>query len=660
MSLRPRSDQEEPFDFQIDRFAFRLANKELIGEQPHDIDPVPFLAQQTSTSDSPLSYDDVDRSVEVPIPQSQFIGGLGKTPYFSADTKHQFRYSKGADTSSPTGVVLPGPLVHTLGGAVMDQEPRVAVQRGDITYVAAGTKLWQVTDLTTVTLDTTFADVITDLFVYQNKLLVGFSAAGGTNCKYRVSNTIGGAFTDIGLAGSPFKGTFFMQVLNVLWIADDTNNIYALNSVTGLRAPYVIGDSGDPVFSITDIAAFGDEVMVGRSDGPWLLDTDGIAHALMPDLRLQAFPTVCSVLQVYNGRIHFPTRHGVVAITHGFRYRPDELEEVGFNQYADPQLPGLNGVPEFRPGNLATEGRYLYAIVDQFYNGANAQNGIYIWKRDRAGAWHNYVHREDLGLSARLLFCSPKLGSVDFTNAVLFAYRSGGPGTNYQLAWSRYPAVADPTKDSAYEFDNVHTSVLRTLDFTANLPTIQKVAARLKVIADKLQFGVDPIDVYVYEDDNPARKIGTFVKSPFQEKHLQVPASFFRASLEFRFKAGATLDLTKIPQLRGFHLTTRFLPRVVRKHTVKLALMDQEPLQTGGRLASRQGYGQQGSWKEQLRRLRELRRTKAIVDVRDEHGYRFPAYLDDLSERVITAQASTQFEPTKVVVVVLHEVAVAD
>lgn len=632
MSLRHFALADSPWSFVIDRHRFRLAPETVFRGDPHTIDPVSFLAPQYSTSEAQVSYADVNRSVEIPVAQADFSGGVAKTLEYGASNARQFRYSKNIDTSGPAGTFYPAPKVSTIGAAIT-KEPTKAVQKGNITYVACHEDLYQITDASTRTLDTTFADPITDLIVWKDKLVVGFGEGSGTNIQYRVSDTIAGAFTDVGREGEYFAIVQNNPIGPVLYTSKETT-IEARSDILS-TSPWVAFQIGTSDTEITSLTAHGDHLIVGKTIGPYQFSTDYVSSPIIDrSLELQNYIKVCHAAISWNGLYIFSGKHSTYA------WDGQRLNSVGFDILADAQMPG----GEYRPASFTADPHFLYALVSQSTNPPQTA-GIYIWKSADGGkSWHNYLWRSDLGLSSDLLFATNKLGSVS-TNAVLFSYKSG---SSWQLAYAPFPSVTDPTKDTAYTFDNVTEGVLRTCDYTGGLATTSKYSDRIKNVADHITITA-PVNLYGYLDDEAALKLATFETSPHEELDLFQGQDYQRLSLEYRFTGASTAAAT-VQQIHGFELPIRFLSRVVNLHKVSLVAVDDMPLASGGNISPRA----RGYWKAIVNDLRERRRSQASVDCVDEYGDKFKAYLVDVAER--TPQRADGGNPTKMLVVSLLEV----
>lgn len=628
MSHPVRKDRS--FEWSIQGLRFRLVPMDLLkNADPHSIEPIPFLPQQYNTT-AELSLGDVNREAEIPNAQDDFGGGLSKDRRYSAETKNKVLWSKGVDTTVPSVGLLPAPLVTTLG-APIQYKPLKAVQKGSITYLAAGRALYQITNSTTITVDTDFGagNDIKDILFLDDKIVVAFGSAG-LDVRYRASNVVGTAFNIL----TGIKAAFLAVSEDQIWRATD----FAVHSADNINGPWATFDVGDTAYSITSLVSVNGQMHVGKQDGPWILAPDGSSRVLLPELRPQGYAYIGWNAFTWNGDYVFRTRHATLHLNK----QNGTLTSIGLDEMADGAAPGGT----LTPFVLGTDGRYLYGLFDQIEN-PTPVDGVYIYKWDREFNLHNYLWREDLGRSAPFLFVTAMLGSDDFKNAVVFAYASGA---NWQVAWSRYPSVANPLKDSAYRFDNVHTSSLRTLDYTVNMTTVPKVTDRLKVVADGLSMDA-PLDVWSTEDEATLRQISTFKISPHEERRLLRPLEYHRVALELRIKAGSTTDLTKVQKVRGLHMPAAYLSRVVRKHTVQLMAMDNLPLASGGRRSPRED-----NFAETIDRLRELRRTTVAVTCQDEDGREFQAYLGDIAEHTLQKKEGAGFSPVKVVTVVVREV----
>lgn len=606
---------QRPYDWTIDLFSFRLAPADVVGRQPHDIKSIPLLAPQISST-AEMQYSDINREVEVAHAQDDMSEGLATALRFNLANQKKVRYAKGVDTSWPTYVI--GQSKITTIGAVIGVEPTLAVQRGNVSYMAAGANLYQVTT-SAVTLDTTMASAITALYVWGGNLIVGLGSS--TNFRHRSSDTSGGAFTDGGRAGH-----FFTSIGDQLYLGRRPSTLEIADQIAGPWAAYDVGDSS---FNITSLANLDNLIVIGKEDGPYAFDSDLSAQPIVPELKLQADAQVCKAMLPFNRDLYLTTRFGMIRIRSG-----ETIKSLGLDLLADPALPGTP--PETRPTSFTSDGRFLYANV---ISGA----GVYVWKLDLAGNWHNALYRADLGEMADLLQVTAKIGSTA-KNAIVLAYKVGA---NWQLAYAMWPRTADPAKDTDYQYDTTKKGVLRTLDYVASLPTVEKYASRLKLVNDDAS-AARPITAYIYADNDPQKKLGDFQSTEaFEEQTLPEPENFHRESLEFELQAEAT----KSPKLRAFHLSTAFLERVVRRHTVHLLAATAVPLATGGRAHARQDY------KAIVDRLRDLRKTRAVVDCRDEDDRKFVAYLDDIQEWTAFPRGGKGFDPTKVITATLDEVA---
>lgn len=604
-------------EWHIGSAKFRLAPKELTGKLPHTVEPIPFLSQQIQST-AERSYTDINQDREVAFAQDSAHKGLADNLRFNLERQFNIRYAKNADTSVPGIFMLPGPKVNTIGSAIGFEPTGPAVQRGSVFYFAAGTRLYQVaTSSSTPVLDTTFAAAITALYVWDGFLIVGLGSSN--NFEYRASDTSGGAFTGGGVVGH-----FFCAVNDQIFRSVNPNTLANAQAVTG---PWVTYDIGDASYNITSLGVLDHLVIVGKEDGPYGFDSDLVAIPIAPELRLQSDAWVGKVAAAFNRDYYFTSRRGIV------RIRPGEgLRNVGLDTLADPALPGN----ESRPMAFTTDGRFLYALVVP----QDGTDGIYVWKRDLADAWHNYLYRTDLGDAADMLIATNKIGSTS-VNAIVFAYASGA---NWQLAYARWPATADPTKDSAYTFETAVPSVVRTLDYTASYPTVQKYSDRLKSVGDNMASTREATYSAYVDDETSAVTLGEFQKSPHQEVVLNKPIEYHRGSLE----VSLTSEAATAPKLRAFHLSAALQPRVVRKHTIQILAADNEPLLSGGRSRSR---GQ-----HIVDKIRELRADGTALKCVDENQREFTGYVGDPVEWPAQERQGEGFSPVWVVTLVVREV----
>lgn len=594
---------------------FRLAPREISGKIGHTSEPVPFLSTQISST-AELSYSDIDRRREVAFAMDDFTGGLSDNLKFNLERQKKFRYSKGADTSVPGVGILPGPKINTIGSTIASQ-PSLAVQRGSIFYLAAGANLYQVaTSSTTPALDTTFGATITSLFVWGGFIIVGLGDS--TAFQYRSSDVSAGAFTS-----GAVNGRYFAAINDTLYRAVRPKSVSTAQAVTGPWADYDVGDSS---FNITSLGALDQVIIVGKEDGPYGFDQDAVAQPIAPELKLQADAQVCKAATEFNRDYYVSSRLGIV------RIRPGEgLRNVGLDLLADPVLPANDS----RPASFASDGRFLYAIC-----APSGTVGVYIWKRDYNDAWHNYLWRSDLGQASELLYATGKIGATS-VNAVVFAYQSGG---NWQLAYARFPATIDPTKDTAYTFETAVASRVRTLDYTASYPTIKKYSDRLKHVVDSATSARATTYTAYLDDTATTVTLGTFQKSPYEEKVLGSPLEYHRASLELSI----TSESATPPKVRAFHLSAAYLARTVNQHTCQFIAVSNTPFMGGGR--------GRDEWADSIDKLRSLQASKAAVAVRDEDGRKFTAYVENVTVWNAQERQAAESSPAKIATVTLTEI----
>lgn len=599
------------YDWAIGDYGFRLASAKLTGAHPHSADPIEFLAQQISST-AEATYTDINRKGEFAFAQDDLSEGIATKYKFGLDTQRKYRYAKGVDTSFP-GHTLPASKIVTLGAAIATQ-PTGWVQRGSISYASAGALLYQVTTAGPV-LDTTFAQTITHLFVWGGFLIVGFGES--QTFRYRASDVSAGAFSDGGV-----NGRLFAASGDLLYKVTRPRTVSIADAITGPWADYDVGDTS---YNITSLG-FSDQVaIVGKEDGPYAFDLDFVAQPLVPELHLQADAAICKAAAAYNRDYFVSTRLGAV------RIRPAEgLKYVGLDTLADPALPSGTGTISA----FTTDGRFLYALVS-----GTSVVGVYIWKYDYNGNWHNFQYRTDLGQGADFIQAVSKIGATSL-NAITFAYKSG---VNWQFAYAQFPATFDPTKDTSYQYETAVTGYVRTLDYSAAYPTVLKFADRVKGVADNLAATRKVTMAAYLDDETVSRLIASFQKSPFSEEKIKALPQCHRLSLEIGFLS----EVASAPQFKAFHLSTDLLPRVIRLHRVNFIAASSIPLATGG--ATR------GEWQPIVDSLREMRANRQTVACRDENLREFDGYIEDMTEW--TAGDKVTGEPVQVITATVKEVA---
>lgn len=622
---------EKEYEFDLGGFGFRLAPRALINDKPHEATPIEYLAQQISST-AEATYTDINRKGEFAFAQDDLSEGLATTLKFGLATQKKARWAKGIDTSSPIGL-LPTSKVRTIGSPVtMVGGSFLSVQRGNITYVSCGTQLFQVASSTsTPTLDSTFPQAITALFLWSGYLIVGQA----TNFYYYRTGDVASAPTSgtTAFTTASSVGTLFASSGD-LWYK--TNNAAGTSNKTvcvadGINGPWAEYDVGDSQYSITSIGVLDQVLVVGKEDGPYSFDLDFVAQPIVPELRLQSDAMVCKAAITFNRDYYVTTRLGLI------RIRPNEgLKAVGLDLLADPALPG--GVPTI--SRMTTDGRFIYAMV------TTGAVGVYIWKMDLVGNWHNFQYRSDLGVTAAqdLLQAVSKIGSTSM-NAILFAYFTG---TQVQLCFAQYSSTVDPTKDIAYTYETAVTGSIRTLDYSAGYPTVFKITANLKSVSDDATSARKATYSAWLDNETSSRAIAEFQKSPFEEVQVKALPQFHRASLEI----GMTSESATSQKLKAFHLSCDLLPRVIRLHRVHFLAETGIELATGG--ASR------SDWEEILTTLRQFRANRKLLVCEDENGFKFDAYIEEVTEWDAAERMKPGSDhPVKIITASIKEIAAA-
>lgn len=231
-----------------------------------------------------LNYSSLEADKELVFAQNNWQGGFGQGNFRDPD-----RYSDGQSIDTTLqGKFILGPEIQTttasgggnLGEAVVD-----FCYFGSALYCATTTKVWKWNTGTSVwdNQETFAGETISQLHSFGGYLFVAL----GSSTAYEYSSdgssfttaTMTDCYADYFLTSTAGSGS-----TQILWKVKTPNELASHS--TGLNGTdwssvYYVGDTGA---NITRIMLLNDNLLVGREDNLYHLDSEGVTHPLMPEL----------------------------------------------------------------------------------------------------------------------------------------------------------------------------------------------------------------------------------------------------------------------------------------------------------------------------------------------------------------------------------------
>lgn len=149
---------------------------------------------------------------------------------------------------------------------------------------------------------------------------------------------------------------------------------------------YVVGDAGQP---ITDLAVFDNELVVGKTDGPWVFDENAVAHHALEAVRQVTDAGNCVGMTVFNSWLLIPHKTGLI------RWRRGSWRYVGGQ--AEGALEGELSHGWGRVTGLAAFGKTAYGVIENALHTAHGHAGAVVSLTEggsRAGGYTPHMHHQ--------------------------------------------------------------------------------------------------------------------------------------------------------------------------------------------------------------------------------------------------------------------------
>lgn len=375
---------------------------------------------------------DLSPSGEVQFTTDDWSGGLADVetgPNWSPGSK-KYVSARGADAAFPQQIILQ-PQAVTVSvasgqpalGAVIKQVDFTGggttntylVQTGTTIHALNGSQQW-------TAVASMNGNNATDAVVHGGAISVAFSHG------HKYATTGSGAWTSV-----PSTITDRLGVLGQnIWRSDSPNTLYSASAINGTwSSAYTVADSQ---FNVNSITGLEQVLMIGKEDGIYSIDAEGVVVPFTPELRAQADTNFASVKAActFNGDYYFRTLNGIIRISGS----DGSKKRVGLDQLVSPDFP----TP--RVTALCSDDRFLYALCD------NASNDLMILRMNIYGNWHVFYWDGTSGTKqGEHIAISGALGYP----ALFFSYYDGS--STYTTKYIRLSTFPNPRQDSNYRYD---------------------------------------------------------------------------------------------------------------------------------------------------------------------------------------------------------------
>jgi hypothetical protein len=453
----------------------------------------------------------------------------------------------------------------------------------------------------------------TDAVVHGGAISVAFSAG------HKYATTGSGAWTSV-----PSTATDRLGVLGQnIWRAVRPNTLYSASAINGTwSSAYTVADSQ---FNINSVGNLEQVIMVGKEDGVYTIDAEGVVTELTKELRPQANTSFASVKGwvAFNGDYYFRTLNGILMISG----QDGSKRRVGLDQLVSPDIP----TPVVAA--LCADDRYLYALC------SNSSNDLMILRRNIYGAWHVFYWDSTSGTKqGQHLAISGALGYP----ALFFSYYDGSSA--YTTKYIRLATFPNPRQDTNYRYDTTSQDKwLRLGRFSS--PEAPAVFDRCIIQSQGLSSTIT-VTPYYSVDGGAVTQFGSSAatSSPLSTIHPGTPPSGHL--WDFYLYLGNTTDNTTTPVVIRVSFKGRLRPSRRRMHTFTIVAKSAQEDRSGAR--------SRVSPITVFNNLNTLRDTNTYVSCQDENAQQFSGLIESV-QAVTTEVGRTDAEPGKTLKVVIAE-----
>lgn len=561
----------------------------------------------------------VEQGIEYRTVEDTQSGYFDETRAYRRATLHSYISSKGADAAFPGQVIIqPTATTVSVGsgpvlGSIIKQIDFTA-SGGSINTFLIENQRYQhklVGGVWSQAVDLGASQVAKDGIVHGGFIAIGYGSGG------QVYSADGATFT----VATANKADAYGALGANLYRAVRPNTVFAATAINGA---WDSGSSiGDASFSINSLGGVEQILMVGKEDGMYSIDRDGIVTPFTPELRIQANTNFASTRasDSFNGSYFFRTLNGAIEISGG----DGSKDRVGLDQLSSPDLPTV--VIQA----MCHDDRYLYALC------ANTSNDLMILRRTISGSWHTFYWDGSVGTKQGQHIA---VSSVFGYPALFFSYSDGS--TTYTMKFIRLSTFPNPIQDTNYRYDTTQVGRFRLGRFGS--AEAQIVLDQIIIQSRNCTANVT-ITPYIAADGGAITQFGTtaVVSSPSTTilPTTPVTANYIDLYLDL-----ATNSATTTPVLIGFSLKGTYRPNYRRMHTFTLTSQRAHHDIRGG--VRREGPT------ETAKDLRTLLGTNVYQTVKDERGASFPGLVGSLNRTVIGPKAGV--EPEEAIQLTIQEV----
>lgn len=582
-----------------------------------------------------------DQGLEYRTVEDTQSGYFDETRAYRRATLHSYISAAGVDAAFP-GQVIMQPAAASVGVASGGNALGGIIKQIDFTASGGSPKSYLIESqryqhkLTSAGwqqyLDIGTGNVPKDIIVHGGKLIIGVGSGGQYYSADGVTFTVATAN----------KADAYGTLGSNLYRAVRPNTVFAATAVDGTW------DSGstiaDSTYNINSLTGVEQILMIGKEDGVYSIDAEGLVVPFTPELRTQTNTNFASVkaTDTFNGDYYFRTRYGLIEISGG----DGQKARVGLDQLAIPDLPTT--IVE----SLTHDDKWLYAIVD--VNQASAMTGdiqnsaTWILRRSILGAWHPYYYfaGSPAQFSTHHVYVSA-LDNIGGTNSNRqYLWYSYWDSTNYvtkAIALAKFPnPVSEQITTTPYQYDTTQAGLFRVGRFGS--AESQMVIDQVMVQSRDLAAG-RTITLYMAADGGSILPFGSAVTtSPSVSVIPTTPVTANYVDLYFEL---ATNSSYISPMLVGFSMKGTYRPNYRRVHTFSF---NTKRAHQGIRAGERKKAPT-----ESTADLLTLLGTNSFQTVRDERGASFLGLLQGIKRTVMSPRPGT--EPEEVVQVVVQQTA---
>lgn len=405
-----------------------------------------------------------------------------------------------------------------------------------------------------------------------------------------------------------------------LYRAVRPNTVYAATAVDGTwDAGSIIADSS---FSINSLGGLEQVLLIGKEDGLYSIDIEGIVTPFTPELRPQANANFASIRasDSFNGDYFFRTLNGLIKLSGG----DGQKSRVGLDQLASPDLPTVVVKA------LAHDDRYEYALCE------NSGADLMILRRSITEAWHVFYWDGSAGIKQGQHIA---VSSVFGYPALFFSYYDNV--SLYTTKFIRLSTFPNPLQDTSYRYDTSTTGRFRVGRFGS--PEAQMVFDQIQIQSRNCTAGLT-ITPYIAADGGAITQFGSTAVTSNPLTTIK-PATAVTANYVDLYFDLATNDATTTPILVGFSLKGAFRPNHRKVHTFTF--------NTARGHRSIRGGERREAPTETAADLETLLATNTYSTVKDERGATFSGLVQEVTRSTIKPSASA--EAPEVIQVIVWE-----